>query len=120
MVFRVIVNWHALQKEFKIKDKFRLDILDQAVRNKTIRMWRKDFDISEIVEQATTLHGEKVKRAIERKLGSAASLEAVVFVGGGAAMFPNLAAMFPNGEVAEDPEFSNAKGLLKFSRLQES
>ncbi|EPX78059.1 ParM/StbA family protein [Salipiger mucosus] len=108
----------AIHREFKIKEKFPLDKLDAAVRTGTIRLWNKEQDISELVETVVSEHEGKIAREVERRLGSAANLDAVVFVGGGSALFTTIAGYFPNGHMPEDPEFSNAKGLYKFIRVK--
>ncbi|MHA6345911.1 plasmid segregation protein ParM domain-containing protein [Roseivivax sp. CAU 1761] len=108
----------AIRREFKIKEKFPLEQLDAAVRTGEIRLWNKQHDVSRLVENVVGEHERKIAREVERRLGSAASLSAVVFVGGGSALFSTIAGHFPNGHMPEDPEFANAMGLYKFIRAK--
>jgi plasmid segregation protein ParM len=103
-----------IRAHFKIRDKFPLSALDQAVRTGKIQIWGKDNEIGHLVAPILKEHEKVLAREVERRLGSAASLSAVVFVGGGSALFTGIASHFPNGMMAEDPEFANARGLFKF------
>jgi plasmid segregation protein ParM len=108
----------SLRKQFKIKEKFPIDILDKAVRTGLVTLWNKQHNIEDVVLEAIQEHEGKIAREVQRRLGSAASFNAVVFVGGGANLFRSIANHFPNGHVAENPEFSNANGLYKFIKVK--
>ena len=108
----------AIRREFKIKEKFPLDQLDAAVRTGEVKLWNKQHNVAELVEAVVGEHERKIAREVERRLGSAANLNAVVFVGGGSALFSTIAGHFPNGVMPEDPEFSNAKGLYKYIKVK--
>lgn len=108
----------AIRTEFRTRDKYPLAQMDHAVRNGTIRLWNKEHDISASVRAAVQETEGKIAREVERRLGSASTLAAVVFVGGGGALFSTIADRFPNGVMAEDPEFANARGLHKFARFK--
>src|SRR3546814_11923630 len=90
--------------------------MDAAVRHGTIRLWNKEHDVSGAVRAAVQETEGKIAREVERRLGSASTLSAVVFVGGGGALFGTIAERFPNGVMADDPEFANARGLHKYAR----
>ena len=112
---------HAIGTKFNIRDKFPLSDIDAAVRseNKTFKLWGKNQDVSEIIDTVLAEHESKLSRIIERIIGSGASIDKVVFVGGGSALFSNLIEKFPhNGETVKDPEFANARGLYKYSIYQ--
>jgi plasmid segregation protein ParM len=98
-----------------IKDEYPLAVIDKAVRTGSIKLWGKPVDVSDLVNQAIGEQQAKIGREIERRLGGAADLDAVLFVGGGSALFTDIAKMFPNGEQVDDPEFANAKGLYKYA-----
>lgn len=109
----------AIRREFKIREKFPLEQLDKAVRTGKFLMWNKEQDVSSIIEEVVLENEGKIAREVERRIGSGANLNAVVFVGGGSALFKSIADRFPNGLMAEDPEFSNAHGLYKFYKYSE-
>lgn len=88
--------------------------IEQAVRTGSIRLWGKDQDISKIVEDAKREVGEQILREVQRRIGYGADLEKVVFVGGGAVVFDSIRQAYRNAVVPKDPEFANARGLLKF------
>ena len=103
----------AIRKEYRVKEQYPLDDFDSAVRTGKFKLWNQEQDVSELVEEVVGEHESKIARAVERKLGRASNLNAVVFVGGGSALFTTIASRFPNGQFADDPEFANAMGLYK-------
>lgn len=109
-----------VRKEFDIKDEIPLATLDRAVRTGTIRLWGDEQPIEALVAKALADIEGRIGREVQRRIGSAASLGAVVVVGGGGALFQNVAKTFRNGALVEDPEFANARGLWKVSRLRAS
>jgi plasmid segregation protein ParM len=106
-----------IRKRFGIKEKFPIEYLDSAVRTGKIKLWNKDNDVEEIVREIVLGQEGKIARKVEQKLGTAASLSAVVFVGGGAELFRSISSHFPNGYIPESPEFSNARGLYKYAKI---
>lgn len=108
----------AIRSKFEIRDNIPHADLDRAVREKVIHLWGADQDVSDLVTKAVAEVSNKIDREIERKLGSAATLAAVVFVGGGGALLKDIPARMRNGVLADDPEFANARGLWKFARLE--
>jgi plasmid segregation protein ParM len=108
----------AIRREYRIKERFPIDQLDAAVRTGQFRLWNKQHDVSELVESAVQEHENRIAREVERRLGSAANLNSVVFVGGGSALFQSIAGHFPNGVMSDHPEFANASGLYKYLRLK--
>ena len=106
----------SIRREFRIKEKFPQEALDAAVRTGKFLLWNKEQDVSSLVEEVVIEYEGKIAREVERRIGSAANLNAVVFVGGGSALFKSIAGRFPNGVMNEDPEFANARGLYKFAR----
>lgn len=108
----------AVGKQFDFQDKLPINVIDAAIRDGKITLWGEDQDISAIVEATVQEQEGKIAREIERRLGSAASLRKVLFVGGGSALFKNIAARFRNGVMSDDPEFANARGMYKFACLK--
>jgi len=108
----------AIGAKFKIRDRFPINTIDAAVRTGKIPLWGKDNDVSDLVSEIITEHESKIAREVERRIGSGAAMNAVVFVGGGSALFSKIESKFPNGVMLEDPEFANARGLFKYSRYR--
>ena len=101
---------------FKTRDEFPLSQMDQAVRTGNIRLWNEDNDVSAEVSAIVREHEARIAREVERRIGSAANVNGVLFVGGGSALFREISARFRNGIMHDDPEFANARGLHKFGR----
>lgn len=109
----------AVHGRFKIRDNIPLEALDAAVRTGTIELWGKEHDVRDLATEARQNVESRIQREIDRKIGGAmATLSAVVFVGGGSALYRTIADRFPNGVMSEDPEFANARGLFKFAKLR--
>jgi plasmid segregation protein ParM len=107
-----------IRTKFRLRDNFSLTVLDEAVRTGRIELFGQPQDVADLVRIAMTDIKGKIAREIDRRIGRAANLKAVVFVGGGSALLrDDLVSLFPNATVAEDPEFANARGLLKYQRL---
>lgn len=110
----------GINSKFKTADKFPLTYLDAVVRSGKGKLFGKLEDMGEIVATALAEKGAQIGLEVERKLQNAATLDAVVFVGGGSALFKDIAAKFPrNGVMAPDPEKSNARGMYKFFRWKD-
>lgn len=120
----VLSVYEALQNticsNFKVRDRFPVNQLDAAVRTKKIKLWGSEEDVSDAVADVVKEQQSKIVREIERRIGSGASMSAVVFVGGGSALFSDIANSLRNGRMAEDPEYANARGLFKFAKYQEA
>ncbi|MBY3155280.1 ParM/StbA family protein [Rhizobium laguerreae] len=114
---------HGIARKFDVRGNLPLSDLAKAMRNpdKTIKLWGKPRDISDIVDAVLEEYEGKLKRAIEVVIGNGASIDHVVFVGGGSALFTGLLKSFPhNGQIVTDPEFANARGYHKYARYQAS
>lgn len=106
----------AVRTKFKTRDKFPLAQMDEAVRSGAVKLWGQQHDVTDLVKSVISEHEGKIVREVERRLGSGSTLAAIVFVGGGSALFKSIAQRFPNGVMADDPEFANARGLYKYAR----
>lgn len=105
----------SLRKEYQLSQVSRF-LLEQAITKGTLKVFGKDVDVRDIVNEAKNTVMERIMREVERKLGNGAELEAVIFVGGGSAMMPEIAKRYPNALVPEHPEFANARGMYKYLR----
>ncbi len=106
----------GVRARFGLKDRLPVSVIDRAVRSGSIRLWGRQEDVSDLVSASVKEQETKVAREVERRLGAAAGVDVVLFVGGGSALFTSVARHFPNGATAEDPEFANARGLRKYVR----
>lgn len=104
-----------LQEKFRFKAPLGAARLDGALRQGSIRLFGHLHDISELVTRAIDEHMTELRQKITGYLGDGADIDAVLFVGGGAGLFRGIENMFPHGVIAEDPEFTNARGLYKYA-----
>jgi Actin-like ATPase involved in cell division len=102
----------------RIRDDFPINVIDKAVREGFIKLYGQKTDVKEIVDTVVAEYEAKLSREIERRISTGAAMNAVVFVGGGSALFKNIAQTFRNGYMSDDPEFANARGLFKYVRYQ--
>jgi plasmid segregation protein ParM len=105
-----------IKARFETKDDYPLAMMDKAVRTGQVKLWGRQNDVSDLVARAVSEQQAKIAREIERRLGRASEVDCVLFVGGGSALFRDIALAFPNAVRAEDPEFANARGLWKYVR----
>jgi len=106
-----------VQERFETSDDYSTDFIDRCLRSGTARLWRRDHDIADLIARAVEEPRERMAAMIARTLGSASDVDVILFVGGGASLFSGIEKNFPNGEIAADPEFANARGLYKYARL---
>ncbi|MDD2861076.1 MAG: ParM/StbA family protein, partial [Acidiphilium sp.] len=90
--------------------------IDRACRTGQIKINRADRDVSGLVREAVGDVGAQIVREVERRIGKAATVDAVLFVGGGAALFKDVVQHWSGVEVVADGEMANARGLLKYAR----
>ena len=108
--------------EQRLKQHFKVGALtpakvDQAVRTGVVKLYGKDLECAEIVNEEKAALAQQIIAATQRKIGDGADLERVYFVGGGAALLrDHLKDLFPHGEFVEDPQFANARGMLKAAK----
>jgi len=104
----------AIQKQFNLESVSEQRVA-HAGNRQTVRLHGHEHDISDIVKEAklelvTQLHAET-----RRQLGLGEELDTIIFVGGGsAALASDIADWFPNQQIAEQPAFANARGMLKY------
>jgi plasmid segregation protein ParM len=109
----------GIQKQFDIPDRLSLNQLDQVVRTEKVKLFGRDENVTKVVRDAVSEQEEKIRMECERKIGSGATLDAIVFVGGGSALFKTINTKFRNAVMIENPEIANARGMWKFFRWRE-
>ena len=104
----------------RLRARFDLESLperavDDAVRQRRIRLYGKAHDISDLLTLVLREVVEKIYVETRRQLGKGAELERVLIVGGGAVVLDeHLRHWFPNQVIAAMPAFANARGMLKY------
>lgn len=116
-VHRNVAN--LVRQKFSTSDTYPADVLDRAVRTKSIKLWGKSHDISDILEKAQAESSHKLANLTQKMLGGGSDLDAILFVGGGASLFTDASKRFPNAVLVENPEFANARGLYKYGKMME-
>jgi plasmid segregation protein ParM len=107
----------ALEERFDI-DAIDDRLLTRALKERVIRLYGNDYDVSQEVFDAKHELVERLYGETRRQLGRAAELDRVLFVGGGAlALADHISDWFPNQVIAEQPAFANARGMLKYLRF---
>lgn len=108
-----------LEKLFGVSD-LSFDALD-LLEKKQITISGVDHDIGETVEGIVDLIGDKISDRIAPVLDGYRQFGVMVFCGGGAALFKNIADNYPDTVVhtPKDPQFSNAMGIMKFRTVYE-
>ncbi len=106
----------GLTKRFDFTPSLTPDAMNIAIRTGRVTLFREEHDVSEIVNAAVADIGNQIIREVERKIGNAATLDAVLFVGGGAGLFREVVGNWRGVTIPNDPEFANARGLLKYAR----
>jgi plasmid segregation protein ParM len=85
-----------------------------GLRTGRVNMWGKPTDISAEIEEAVQQVTESILREVDRRLGSAVSIDRILLVGGGAHLFKGVAKRYPHILVPDAPEFANARGFAKY------
>jgi len=105
---------HGLRSTFDVSN-IRLGTIENAVRNGKIRFRGEEHDIREIIRSAVREVGPQIIREVQRRIGDAAEMSEVLLVGGGASLMSGvMRERYPHCVVPEEPEFANARGMLKF------
>ena len=99
--------------KFDLMD-LRQSTLDNCLTTRKVRLWNKEHDITDIITTAKKEIGDQIHREIQRQIGRGHEFEKVLFVGGGAVVFDMIQKYYPNAAMPKDPEFANARGILKY------
>ncbi|MFK5894681.1 MAG: ParM/StbA family protein [Pseudomonadota bacterium] len=91
--------------------------LDKCLRTKSLTLFGKDNDVTDLVNKALNEVGHKVLNYVREKIGDGAQLDYIIFVGGGAEILRSVINEYPHAKIPERPQFSNARGMLKYWTL---
>lgn len=98
--------------------RIRLVTIENAVRTGNIRFRGVEHSIADVVQNAVREVGPQILREVQRRIGDAAEMREVLLVGGGAHLLQEtMRKHYPHCVVPDDPEFANARGMLKFLRF---
>ena len=91
--------------------------IERAMRTGMIRLYGKEQSVEGIVNEEKERLADQIMSAVRTKVGSGVDLDHVLFVGGGAIVLKEqLLKHYPHARVPEQPEFANARGMLKFAK----
>ncbi|WP_230044798.1 ParM/StbA family protein [Pseudomonas aeruginosa] len=114
--YDIIVN--ELKRKFAAS-KFRLSTLEHVARHRIIRLRGLQHDLGDIVDAAVAENSQQIIRESQRRIADAAEMHAVILVRGGAALMSYcLKDAFPHLLVPTRPEISNARGMLKYLKIE--
>lgn len=102
-----------IQGRFNV-DSLRDSQLDRALRTGSCKIFGKDELVTDEINSAKRDVVKKLMNYVEEKVGDAADLDFILFVGGGAAVLHDVISEYKHARVAERPQFANARGMLKY------
>ncbi|ODP35154.1 hypothetical protein A9762_11805 [Pandoraea sp. ISTKB] len=92
--------------------------VDVAVNTGKVRFFGQEVDCADVVDAEKAVLAAQIIEAMNRKLRDGSDLEAVYFVGGGSALLrKQLEGLYPHAIFVEDPQFANARGMLKAAKF---
>lgn len=94
-----------------------LHLIDKALRTRKLIAWGNSHDVGELIDECTKNVFERIVREMDRRFGSAVDITKILLVGGGARVFSNVSAQYPNIVIPDDPEYANARGFAKYLSL---
>lgn len=107
-----------IRREVLIEHKVELTIqnAERTLRDPLHMMpkFDKKVDISDIIDRTSRKISEQLYQLAMRRIGDGASLSSLLFVGGGAAVLSESLSIYPHVKIPQNPEFSNARGALKY------
>lgn len=92
-------------------------MVEEVLRTGRFKRHRLDIDMSEEIAQVRRPIANEILQDVERRIGKGFDLQELLFVGGGSVIFKEeIKAKFGLAVFAEDPEFANARGMMKFMK----
>lgn len=89
---------------------------ENALRTGKVHIF-KEVDVSDVVREAKNTVAQNLYRVLQRRINRAFELEEILFIGGGAEILREALAGqpdFPQARIVADPQFANARGILKY------
>ncbi len=91
--------------------------LETVLETRQLKSYGRAHDVSALVDQAIDEVGEGILNFVQQKMKSAARMDKILFVGGGAEVFRRVLKAYPSAVIPDDPAFANARGMLRFATL---
>lgn len=95
-------------------DRDHVQNLESMFQTKTVKISGTIIDASQYIDEAVASVSEELQRAVSTIIGKATEFDHVLLVGGGAEVFRS-SFKYRNLQVPIDPQFSNARGMLKLA-----
>lgn len=105
-----------IKKEYSL-DEISDSQLDKGLRKNEIVLFSELKDVEHLVNKAINDVGQKVLNFVKEKVGDGAQLDYIIFVGGGAELLRSVISEYPHAKIPDRPQFSNARGMLKYWTL---
>ena len=109
--------------ENRIKHDLKIDSItpmqvERAAVTGMLRAFGTEHDVSALVNEEKAVLAKQIIAEAKRKMRDAADLECVYFVGGGSLLMKDqLQGLYPHARFVEDPQFANARGMLKIAKF---
>ena len=106
----------------RLRTMFDLDnipprMVEAAINTGRVRIAGEEMDVLDMVTTEKERLSEQIMSGVRTKIGSGKDLDSVLFVGGGAiVMRDQLSKHFPHSRFPDQPEFANARGMLKIAK----
>lgn len=116
-----VLQLHAAV-ESKLRVKFELDnvpptMVESAISRGTVKISGKEEAVGDLVRGEKEKLADDIMSVVRSKIGTGKDLDFVLFVGGGAiVMQDQLGKYFAHSRFPENPEFANARGMLKIAK----
>jgi plasmid segregation protein ParM len=107
-----------LGAKFEFRERLSSRAYEQALRTGRVQLFGKDEDVRELVQGAVNEIGNTIFAAVRRQLGKGANLQRVLLAGGGTYLFRDGVGAFPHATLVPEPEFANARGMLKYGQYR--
>ncbi|QTP13315.1 ParM/StbA family protein [Serratia symbiotica] len=92
--------------------------IEMAIHQGKVIIARKEVDVSDIVTAQKAALFERIVMAVNKTMGSDEDIENLIFVGGGAIVFEKqLTARYSQCLIPPQPEFANARGMMKLAKF---
>lgn len=112
---------HRLSKELSVNgdvvinpDDVTMSVAETALRTGKARAWGKQHDFTNEVALSIEKIAKQIVGAVQNKLGSAMDIGQIIMIGGGANVMSGALSKYPQVHISNQPEFANARGVLKY------
>lgn len=89
--------------------------LDDVLRTGQIRVGGDVEDVRALVDEAARRVASEIIQFVRSKIGFGHGMNRVLFAGGGALVFKDAIQDFKGARVVPEPEFANARGMMKLA-----